>query len=34
MIDGRIAKTGNAELAHRIEREGYDVIREETSALA
>ena len=34
MIDGRIVKTGDAELAQRIEREGYDVIREETSALA
>ena len=34
MIDGRIVKTGDAELAHRIEREGYDVIREETKALA
>ncbi len=34
MIDGRIVKTGDAELANRIEREGYDVIREETRALA
>jgi Fe-S cluster assembly ATP-binding protein len=34
MIDGRIVKTGDAELAHRIEREGYDIIREETRALA
>ena len=34
MIDGRIVKTGDAALAHRIEREGYDVIREETGALA
>ncbi len=34
MIDGRIVKTGDAELAHRIEREGYDIIREETTALA
>ncbi len=34
MIDGRIVKTGDAQLAHRIEREGYDVIREETRALA
>lgn len=34
MIDGRIVKTGGADLAHRIEREGYDVIREETKALA
>jgi len=28
MIDGRIVKTGDAELAHEIEREGYDRIRE------
>ena len=28
MIDGRIVKTGDAELAHEIEREGYDAIRE------
>jgi Fe-S cluster assembly ATP-binding protein len=34
MIDGRIVKTGDADLAHRIEREGYDVIREETGAVA
>ena len=34
MIDGRIVKSGDAELAQRIEREGYDVIREETKALA
>ncbi len=34
MIDGRIVKTGGADLANRIEREGYDVIREETGALA
>jgi Fe-S cluster assembly ATP-binding protein len=34
MIDGRIRKTGGPELAHRIEREGYDVIREEIGALA
>jgi Fe-S cluster assembly ATP-binding protein len=34
MIDGRIVKTGDAQLANRIEREGYDVIREETRALA
>ncbi len=33
MMDGRIVKTGDAQLAHRIEREGYDVIREETRAL-
>ena len=34
MIDGRIVKTGGADLADRIEREGYDTIREETAALA
>lgn len=34
MIDGRIAKTGGADLAHRIEREGYDTIREEIGSLA
>ncbi len=34
MIDGRIVKTGRADLAHRIEREGYDVIREEIGSLA
>jgi Fe-S cluster assembly ATP-binding protein len=34
MIDGRIVKTADAGLAHRIEREGYDVIREETGAIA
>lgn len=34
MMDGRIVKTGKADLAHRIEREGYDVIREETRSLA
>jgi Fe-S cluster assembly ATP-binding protein len=34
MIDGRIVKTGGADLAQRIEREGYEVIREETGALA
>jgi Fe-S cluster assembly ATP-binding protein len=34
MIDGRIVKTGDAELAHRIEREGYDGIREEIGAIA
>jgi Fe-S cluster assembly ATP-binding protein len=34
MIDGRIVKTGGHDLAMRIEREGYDAIREETSALA
>jgi len=34
MIDGRIVKTGGADLAQRIESEGYDVLREETGALA
>lgn len=34
MIDGRIVKTGDAELAQRIEREGYDGIREEIGAIA
>jgi Fe-S cluster assembly ATP-binding protein len=34
MIDGRIVKTGDEELAHRIEREGYDTIREEIGAIA
>jgi len=34
MIDGRIRKTGGPDLANRIEREGYDVIREEIGALA
>lgn len=34
MIDGRIAKTGGPDLAHRIEREGYDAIREEIGSLA
>jgi Fe-S cluster assembly ATP-binding protein len=34
MIDGRIVKTGGPDLAHRIEREGYDTIREEIGALA
>ena len=34
MIDGRIVKTGDADLAHRIEREGYDGIREEIGAIA
>jgi Fe-S cluster assembly ATP-binding protein len=29
MLDGRIVKTGGADLAERIEREGYDGIREE-----
>ncbi len=34
MMDGRIVKTGDTELAHRIEREGYDKIREEIGAVA
>lgn len=34
MIDGRIVKTGGHDLAQRIEREGYDVLREESGALA
>ncbi len=34
MIDGRIVKTGEHDLAQRIEREGYDVLREERGALA
>jgi Fe-S cluster assembly ATP-binding protein len=34
MIDGRIAKTGGPDLANRIEREGYDIIREEIGSLA
>ena len=33
MIDGRIVKTGGPDLANRVEREGYDMIREETSAV-
>jgi Fe-S cluster assembly ATP-binding protein len=34
MIDGRIVKTGGADLAHLIEREGYDRLREESGAIA
>jgi Fe-S cluster assembly ATP-binding protein len=34
LIDGRIVKEGDAELAHRIEREGYDTLREEMGQLA
>ena len=34
MMDGRIVKTGGHDLAHRIEREGYDTIREESAAIA
>src|SRR6185437_9656934 len=33
MIDGRIVKTGRRDLAERIEREGYDTIREEIGAV-
>jgi len=29
MLDGRIVLQGDAQLAHRVEREGYDVIRQE-----
>jgi Fe-S cluster assembly ATP-binding protein len=32
MMDGRIVKTGDAELAHRIEAEGYDTIRDEVAS--
>jgi Fe-S cluster assembly ATP-binding protein len=32
LIDGRIVKTGGPDLAERIEREGYDTIREEVAA--
>ena len=34
MMDGRIVKEGDVALAHRIEREGYDVIREEIGSIA
>lgn len=34
MMDGRIVKEGGADLAHRIEREGYDKIREEIEQIA
>jgi Fe-S cluster assembly ATP-binding protein len=34
MIDGRIVKTGGRDLADRIERDGYDAIREEIGAIA
>jgi Fe-S cluster assembly ATP-binding protein len=33
MMDGRIVKTGGHDLALRVEREGYDAIREETGAI-
>ncbi len=32
MIDGRIVKTGGPDLAERIEREGYDTVRDEVTA--
>src|SRR5579884_1460751 len=32
MMDGRIVKTGNAQLAHQIEAQGYDAIREEVAS--
>jgi Fe-S cluster assembly ATP-binding protein len=34
MMDGRIVKEGGPDLANRIEREGYDKIREEIEAVA
>ena len=34
MIDGRIVKEGGPDLANRIEREGYDTLREEIGQLA
>jgi Fe-S cluster assembly ATP-binding protein len=34
LIDGRIVKEGDADLAHRIEREGYDSLREEIGQIA
>ena len=34
MMDGRIVLSGGTDLAHRIEREGYDTLREESGALA
>lgn len=34
MIDGRIVKTGGHDLAHQIEREGYDRLREESAVVA
>ncbi len=34
MIEGRIVKQGDAELANRIEREGYDTVRAETEQIA
>lgn len=34
MLDGRIVKTGDAQLAELIEREGYDALRAESGAVA
>ncbi len=34
MVDGRIVKTGGHDLAHLVEREGYDKFREESGAIA
>ncbi|MGH7737533.1 MAG: Fe-S cluster assembly ATPase SufC [Candidatus Tyrphobacter sp.] len=34
MLDGRIASTGDASLADRIEREGYDAVRSQSGAVA
>lgn len=34
LIDGRIVKSGDAELANHIEREGYDKIRDEVAGVA
>ena len=34
MMDGRIVKEGGHDLAHRIEQEGYDKIREESEQIA
>lgn len=34
MLDGRIVKTGGPDLADRIEREGYDAVRERDGAVA
>jgi Fe-S cluster assembly ATP-binding protein len=34
MMDGRIVKEGGHDLAHRIEQEGYDTIREEIEQIA
>jgi Fe-S cluster assembly ATP-binding protein len=34
MLDGRIVRTGGSDLADRIEREGYDAVRERDGAVA